>query len=205
MSAALKKLLAAVSTGDIAEVKARICDGNVNYCDPEEGSLLAWAVTLNHFDVAELLLRHGALVHVADRNGFSPIHRAAWKSAPQICQLLLDNGADVNTVHPKSRRTPLILAAIRGDVEIVRLLIHCGASVDTQDGAGMSAIDHAARQGRRDVVAFLMNAGADCNNAREHADAGSDAATTLPQREAFEAITKMLCEVWAKQSIVTVL
>ena len=44
--------------------------------------------------VAELLVKHGAVVNVVDLWKFSPLHEAASKGKYEICKLLLRHGAD---------------------------------------------------------------------------------------------------------------
>lgn len=62
-------------------------------------------------------------------------------------------------------RTPLILAAGRGDLALVRLLLKRGAAVDATCGCvqGESALFTAALHGWADVVAELLAAGADAD------------------------------------------
>ena len=57
-----------------------------------------------HFEVTELLIRHGANVGALDLWQFSPLHEAASKGRTEVCSLLLSHGADPTTVncHGKS-------------------------------------------------------------------------------------------------------
>lgn len=47
------------------------------------------ACSYGHYEVAELLVRHGASVNVADLWKFTPLHEAAAKGKYEICKLLL--------------------------------------------------------------------------------------------------------------------
>lgn len=49
---------------------------------------------MNMLQVAELLVKHGAVVNVADLWKFTPLHEAAAKGKYEICKLLLKHGAD---------------------------------------------------------------------------------------------------------------
>ena len=51
------------------------------------------ACSYGHYEVAELLVRHGASVNVADLWKFTPLHEAAAKGKYEICKLLLKVGA----------------------------------------------------------------------------------------------------------------
>lgn len=47
------------------------------------------ACSYGHYEVAELLVVHGAVVNVADLWKFTPLHEAAAKGKYEICKLLL--------------------------------------------------------------------------------------------------------------------
>jgi ankyrin repeat protein len=202
MSITANKLLQLTIEGNAADLRLLVTRSNCNYQDPVRGlTLLSWAVTLGHLEVAQLLLSLNASLLAKDRDGFLPIHRAAWSSSKEMCELLLKYGADVNSVNSsRMNMTPLILASMRGETSIVNLLCIHGANVDHQGSDQLSAISLAARCGSQDVVTFLMNAGADCFDARFQADLGAEKTRTIPERERFNEISRVLCQVWARQS-----
>src|SRR5262245_51710459 len=87
------------------------------------------------------------LVHLSDRSGGTPLHRAVVASARAAIHLLLDRGADVHAFHgagPRSERgyapvdfQPIDLAlwdgpfwGVHGDSETARLLLEHGAHYD---------------------------------------------------------------------------
>jgi tankyrase len=47
------------------------------------------ACSYGHYEVAELLVKHGANVNAADLWKFTPLHEAAAKGKYEICKLLL--------------------------------------------------------------------------------------------------------------------
>uniref|UniRef100_A0A7S0P2F3 Uncharacterized protein n=1 Tax=Calcidiscus leptoporus TaxID=127549 RepID=A0A7S0P2F3_9EUKA len=64
-------------------------------------------------------------------------------------------GADVNATND-SKRTALCLAAMRGHITIVRVLLDARASLDTEDSSGKSALGWAVARGNNlEVVALL--------------------------------------------------
>ena len=68
--------------------------------------------------------------------------------------LLLENGADVNE-KATSGITPLHEAARRGFREVVRLLIHKGADLQSQNIAGATAEDDATANGNVEIAVIL--------------------------------------------------
>lgn len=58
----------------------------------------------------EQLILHGADVNASDRNGWTPLHTAAYHGQDEIVRILLSSHADVNALN-KGLETPLHLAA----------------------------------------------------------------------------------------------
>uniref|UniRef100_A0A8C7A4H6 Poly [ADP-ribose] polymerase n=1 Tax=Nothoprocta perdicaria TaxID=30464 RepID=A0A8C7A4H6_NOTPE len=52
------------------------------------------ACSYGHYEVTELLLKHGACVNAMDLWQFTPLHEAASKNRVEVCSLLLSHGAD---------------------------------------------------------------------------------------------------------------
>jgi len=57
-------------------------------------------------------------------------------------------------------RTSLHLASLRGDTEIVELLLEAGANVNIKNKFGWTPLHLAAREGHIDIVQMLLEAGA---------------------------------------------
>lgn len=83
------------------------------------------------------------------------IELAAIKGDEQIVRLLLDHGALVSAA-----REPLTHAATGGKLEIVKLFLEFGASIDEKDEYGRSAAMLAAMEGHEGVVRYLLDLGA---------------------------------------------
>jgi ankyrin repeat protein len=129
---------------------------------------LAWAVVDLDVPAVTLLLRHRARTSIADKEGDTPLHRAAgWStgdviiggiegSAMNIVRLLLDHGAPLEARN-NAGQTPLMMAALYGHVDTFRLLASRGAELDAADKRGRTALTFAARRGRLDaIVQFLV-------------------------------------------------
>ena len=78
---------------------------------------------------------------------------------------LLKSGADLTYRYEEDGTTPLHQAALVGDVDIVKVLLQAGASVDDEDREGATALHYATE---RQVVAALITASADVDH-EDHA------------------------------------
>ena len=114
----------AVRSGDIASTQVILASGfNPNTRDNMGATALHDAVWSGHIELVRLLLDHGADPNIPHAEGLStPLHYAAIKGQAAIAALLLDHGANINGVD-RSGSTALHLAAARGYIDVVRLLI----------------------------------------------------------------------------------
>ncbi|KAH9062463.1 ankyrin repeat-containing domain protein [Lactarius vividus] len=155
---------------------------------------LAAALRNGQFDLASFLLDHDIDINAQDHQGRTPLRQITQEIVPHLkaVQWLLDHGADVN-VPDSNDRTPLIVASehrpsrmaqyspeLRADMkaqdqgwessngkdmlEIIRLLLHCGADTSAKDNFGMTPLHNAAFLGEgTEVVKLLIWHGADVN------------------------------------------
>jgi len=109
-------------------------------------------------EMIELLIRHGARVPDISKWG-----RAYYFKHTEIAALLLDNGMNPN--HMTWHQVTLLHdMAQAGDIPKARLLLDHGADIDAVDEEYRSTpLGLAARWGQRDLVAFLLERGADPN------------------------------------------
>ncbi|RDW58768.1 hypothetical protein BP6252_13244 [Coleophoma cylindrospora] len=115
----------------------------------------------------KLLLEIGAEINAPAGDEFGRTALQAASSAeipdPRMIEYLLRNGAEINA--PPARKggiTALQGAAIRGDIQIARMLVMKGADVNAKAAPeeGRTAIEGAAEHGRLDMVRFLLSQGA---------------------------------------------
>ena len=76
---------------------------------------------------------------------------------------LLKRNADPNVVLSMgvSEVSPLIMAIVNGNFEIVKLLVEHNAQVDYRDGFNSTALMYAAHKGSKEIVEYLLSKGAD--------------------------------------------
>ncbi|MEX0762123.1 MAG: ankyrin repeat domain-containing protein [Dehalococcoidia bacterium] len=115
------------------------------------------ACFFGHTHAVTLLLQNGAHVDTWSKNsmGNQPLHAAcAGMGSHQVVQKLLDAGTPVSTAE-HGGYTPLHLAAARGDLELVSLLVRRGADPTAKTDKGETAADIAASRGHPEAAALL--------------------------------------------------
>jgi ankyrin repeat protein len=123
--------------------------------------------------IRALLAANPELVHAANGTGFEPLHLAAFFGNAAAAKALLENGADVNRVMgSKVRFVPsntALHAAIAGGPhrEVVALLVVAGADLDLVDSNKQSPLHAATFHDDLEVIAYLIQHGADVNRQAE--------------------------------------
>ena len=147
---------------DNAAVRSLIDGGaDVNAPQADGATALHWAAHYGDSDLARLLHEAGADASVANRNGATPLWLAASQGDATMVEILLDGGASANEELPLGRK-PLMLAARSGSVEAVQVLLDRGAEPNAKETQrGTTALMQAADQGHADVIALLVQHGAD--------------------------------------------
>ncbi|PKB15326.1 ankyrin repeat domain-containing protein [Flavobacterium sp. 5] len=83
------------------------------------------ACAISHFDIAQLLIKHGANVNAKQMQGFTPLHSAAHNGETKLSKLLIDNGAEINA-KTDNGLTPLFMANEKNFQETAELIIKHG-------------------------------------------------------------------------------
>jgi ankyrin repeat protein len=136
--------------------------------------------------VAELLLAHGARVDAVGTHGTTPLFYAAQYGLRDLCEVLLDGGANVEhevpagadcvgvkcvegrLVGPTVRgmmpgmdgTRPLMMACTLGHVAVVELLLDRGAQLNAARADGLTALGAAASGKHSELVKLLLARGA---------------------------------------------
>lgn len=110
-------------------------------------------------DVAKLtmLLKRGMDPNSVNDKGEAALMTAARESGPEVVRALLQARAKVN-VKNQFGDTPIMLAALRGNLPIVKLLRQAGAEINQP---GWTPLQYAAINGHNTVIEYLLSAGAD--------------------------------------------
>ncbi len=99
-----------------------------------------------------------------DSEGLTPLHQASNAGNADAVKLLLEIGANPNSVQqPKGLATPLHLASENGHTAVVKLLLDAKADVDPVDALKATPLVYASKKGHVDIIKLLLSAGADVN------------------------------------------
>ncbi|KAG9391557.1 Ankyrin repeats (3 copies) [Carpediemonas membranifera] len=129
---------------------------------PNGCSALHIAVQKGFTGIAEMLLdAEPGLVDVADDDGDSPLHVAAYHNYVRIIVPLIKAGATLDLV-TEDEGTPLYLACSRGRIESVMILLAAGAST-YKSRKCVTCLGAAAFEGHDAIVHALLQHGADVN------------------------------------------
>ena len=145
----------------------------VNVKDDDECTALMYALWNANIKCVKCLIANGADVNlmndkrnVADMNTgvalietirlLHPDYPQSYKTMIGIFDLLLASGADVNNTSFQQNRTPIMYAAMVGNVNCIEKLIQKEAQVNYTDRTGQTAWTLAARAGSVDVLKCLI-------------------------------------------------
>ncbi|PHQ25220.1 hypothetical protein CLH62_12815 [Marinobacter guineae] len=106
----------------------------------------------------QLLLSAGANVNTSDRDGFTPVMRAAESGHLSVVKVLLSAGANVNVSQGGESLLMKIVAS--GDLLTAEMLLAAGADVNFRADSGKTALDMARATNNRDLEMLLVQAGA---------------------------------------------
>ena len=183
----LMSLVDAIQAGDLAGVKELLArDPHVaNERTPEGVSCVAIAVYHGKRDIARLLAdgrtdldlyeactvgsveqaralieKNPAQVNSTSPDGFPPVALAAYFGHPEIVELLIASGADVNAQATNAMKVAAIHAAVSArDVRCVEILLRSGADPNLQQQQGFTPMQAAVANGDQEIIQLLTSHG----------------------------------------------
>jgi len=128
----------------------------INATDSDGVTPLVIAARADNHTMAQFLLAHGAKLDI-----FSAVHLGMTR---RVAKLLAADRSLLNKVGP-GHKTPIEIAAGRGDAETVRLLLKLKADIAGR-GHRVAPLARAVHSGSPRIVSMLLKAGTDPNKAR---------------------------------------
>lgn len=157
-------LVEAALLGNQAEVQTLLVAG-VDLNRQEMNTALRWAAIGGHAEVVELLLDNGTALDAADENGKTALMQAALYGRIGVMRLLLERGASPDTVNRNGGTALMesVQSSTRRNRDAVELLLAHGARADIRTRSGWTPLMLACLWGDTEVVALLLENGADPN------------------------------------------
>ena len=107
------------------------------------------------------LLAENADVNVAQGDGSTALHWAAYRDDSEMARVLLQAGATVGVTTRIGDFTPLLMAARNGSAAIIELLAEGGSDVNAPNTVGTTPLMLAAAAGKPGAVKVLLDRGAE--------------------------------------------
>jgi ankyrin repeat protein len=204
-------LMIAARTGNPEAVRVLLDKGaNINAKDAIAAqTALMFAVTENHPEAVRVLLDRGADVNA---------RTSIVETPPATTGNLQGIGRAQNREKPvpQGAMTPLLYAARDGRIEIARMLLDSGASLNQTEANGESPLLVAINNGQVEVAQYLLEKGADANAADgfgraplwsavdyRNLDAAEGSGTNGVNREAVLPLIRALLERGANPNVQT--
>jgi ankyrin repeat protein len=127
----------------------------VNLVDTRNRTALWHACDQSWFVGAKSLLEYGVKLNVADKSGFTPLARAAYRGNEKLIKILLKNKANA-AFKTNSGNTIMMLSVLASCTQCVQQLLDIGVEVDRQNDNGDTALLLAMRKGNVEITALLF-------------------------------------------------
>ena len=146
----------AVEHGDMEMVKYLLSkEADPSILNEDGSSSLDYAVMFGFYDIAELLIEHGADVnYINEANANCSVLHVAAMSSTNLTRLLVEHGAQVN-VQTTQGDTPLMYAVESGKPATVAVLLQAGADANIQNKDGKTARELAEKSRNEEMMALF--------------------------------------------------
>lgn len=135
---------------------------NPNEKDGDEWPLFFTVCIYNTIDFVKLFIKNNVQINIEHKWGGQAIHWAVRKNKPQIIELLIQAGADVNAP-AYNNYSPLHYAVEDNDFSLVKLLIKNGANINILNRFDRSPIFLVIGNENIEILKFFIDNNADVN------------------------------------------
>lgn len=135
----------------VAQALARVPTTDIEVRSAQDESPLMLAALHGQLELSTMLVERNADVN---KSGWAPLHYAATGGHVAVMHMLLEHHAYVDAESPNSS-TPLMMAAMYGSVDAVRVLLEAGADPSIKNDWGLTALDFAKKGLKPDSVDLL--------------------------------------------------
>ena len=112
-----------------------------------------------HNELVEVLIKAGADINTTSKQKMTALNYAINANNLDAIKLLIEKGADPNTVvNKETGQTLLMRAAENGRNDLVEALIEAGADINTTSKQKMTALNYAINANNDEIIRLLLNA-----------------------------------------------
>ena len=130
----------------------------VNSLDRSKSTCLHYACYEGHLYAVDFLLDNGAIHHLKNPDGWTPLMNACVVNRTEVLRHLIYKRAGVNAVNNQGW-SALMIASDAGHIKIVQILLDAGANINF--GSHCTSLMIACNKGHQDVATYLVQRGAD--------------------------------------------
>ncbi|XP_018420918.1 PREDICTED: histone-lysine N-methyltransferase EHMT1 [Nanorana parkeri] len=143
---------------------------NLDNCSEDQRTPLMDAAENSNLETVRYLVRAGALLDPKDSEGSTCLHLASKKGHFDVVKYLLSNEyMDVNC-QDDGGWTPMIWATEYKHLELVKLLLSCGADINIRDNEENICLHWAAFAGSVEIAEILLESKCDLKAVNIHGD-----------------------------------
>ena len=113
------------------------------------------AAYMGDIEMMKLILGTQHDKDIRDSMGGTALHIAIFSENLEVIKLLLDHGFDINAVVPSNGYTPLHYCVWFNKANAARYLIACNADRSIKDNNGMTPLEKAMKEGKREMIMAL--------------------------------------------------
>ena len=182
-------------SGALEVVKMLVEAGaGVNVTDDDGNTCLILAAHYGHTETVRYLVGLPEVdVNHRDSNNETALHCAVTEGHPDVVQVLIHAGADIDTKN-EDGDSPLHRASTSGVLEIVKMLLRAGAGVNVTDDGRNTCLILAAYCGHTETARYLVGLPeVDVN----HCDSENETALHCATNEGYTEVLQVLIEAGA--------
>lgn len=126
-------------------------------------------------DIVKIYNSNPEVIHQTNESGYTPLILACYYSNEKIAEFLIDKIDDINGTSDYG--TPLMAAVVKGNYNIVKMLLEKNADTNIADANGTTALHYAVMFKNYDLIKLLLEANADLNKKDNRGQSALDYAT----------------------------
>ncbi|XP_067652901.1 ankyrin repeat domain-containing protein 50-like [Haliotis asinina] len=155
-----RNIYSAIKDGDLERLNRILAAGHVDI-NMRTGrlnwTLVMVAALQGQSDVVKFLMDRGANVSLVDKYGNNALHWACSSGDLDTVKLILSENMKIINSRGYGSTTPVMLAAVKGQSDVMKLLLDRGANVSLVDVIGYNVLHFACIGGNLETVKLILS------------------------------------------------